>query len=215
VNKKAGKRTKAAKELPFVSRDWWPLDKTRGYCHKHMGMANWRIADDALLTAANAGDLPVKYEWVDQQISPPVQRRRLSVKDYELKAYDFNKVWLVQPRHSDVPAISQRHAVFFWGPKVQEPWPMEEEAKPVTTEQQAADPYKPPRRRPGPPPENDWKQVVVRELLKRAKAGKPLPSAPEMLKFCGSNLDWEPDLKSMQELLRWFAGEMWHLLGLG
>jgi len=37
VNKKAGKRTKAAKELPFVSRDWWPLDKTRGYCHKHMG----------------------------------------------------------------------------------------------------------------------------------------------------------------------------------
>jgi len=124
VNKKAGKRTKAAKELPFVSRDWWPLDKTRGYCHKHMG--DWRIADDVLLTAANAGELPVKYEWVDQQISPPVQRRRLSVEDYELRAYDFHKVWLVQPRRPDVPAISQRHALFFWGPKVKELCPMEE-----------------------------------------------------------------------------------------
>jgi len=28
-------------------------------------------------------------------------------------------------------------------------------------------------------------------------------------------LEWEPDLRSMQELLRLFAGEMWHLLGLG
>src|SRR5262245_31388536 len=93
-------------------------------------MGDWRIADDALLTAANAGELPVKYEWVDQQISPPVQRRQLSVEDYELRAYDCHKVWLVQPRRLDVPAISQRHALFFWGPKVKELWPMEEEAEP-------------------------------------------------------------------------------------
>src|SRR5262249_20273893 len=118
------------------------------------------------------------------------------------------KVWLVQPRRPDVPAISQRHAVFFWGPRAKELWPMEEEAKPVTTEQQAADPLESPRRRPGPAPENEWKQAVVRELLKRAKAGKPLPSAPEMLKFCGDTLEWEPDLRSMQALLRLFGGEM-------
>ena len=55
----------------------------------------------------------------------------------------------------------------------------------------------------------------MRELLKRAKAGKPLPSAPDMLKFCEEALGWEPDIRSMQELLRLFSGEMWHLLGLG
>src|SRR5262249_27099102 len=120
----------------------------------------------------------------------------------------------VQPRRPDVPPLPRPHALFFWGPKAKELCPAEE-AEPVTTEQQAANPFAPPRRRPGPAPEKEWKQVVVRELLKRAKVGKPLPSAPEMLKFCGSTLDWEPDLKSMQELLRLFAGEMWHLLGLG
>jgi hypothetical protein len=214
VSKKAGKRTKATKELPLVSRDWWSLDKTRGYCHKHMG--DWRIADDALLVAVNQGKLPVKIEWFDQRTSPPAQHRiLLSVEDYELGAYDFHKVWLVQPRRPDVPAISQRHALFFWGPKAKELWPMEA-AEPASGEQQATDDsLESPRRRPGPAPEKEWKQAVVRELLKRAKTNKPLPSAPEMLEFCGSSLEWEPDPRSMQALLRLFNGEIWYLLGLG
>src|SRR5262249_201351 len=122
---------------------------------------------------------------------------------------------VVQPRRSDVPPLPRPYTLFFWGPTVKELCPMEE-VESASTEQQAADDsLESPRRRPGPVPEKDWKRAVVRELLKTAKAGQPLPSAAEMLKFCGSTLDWEPDPRSMQELLRLFGGEMWHLLGLG
>ena len=214
MSRKATKRTKAATALPLVSPHWWPREKTVAYCCEHKG--DRRGAALALLAAFNQGEeeLPVKAEWFDQQTSPPVPHKKvLSAEDYELKAVDFYKVWLVQPRRPDVPVLD-RPALFFWGPKVKELWPAQE-AEPVTTKQQAADPFKPPRRRPGPPPENEWKQAVVRELLRRAKAGKPLPSAPDMQEFCQDVLEWEPDLRSMQELLRLFAGEMWHLLGLG
>jgi hypothetical protein len=210
VSKKAAKRTKAAKELPLVSPHWWPREKTVAYCRAHKG----EIADVALTAAVNAGEPPVKLEWIDHQTSPPTQcQLLLSAEDYEFGLIS-NNFLAIEPRRPDVPPLPRPHALFFWRPKVKE-FCSAEEAEPVSAEQQAADPFKPPRRRPGPSPEKEWKQIVVRELLERAKVGKPLPSAPEMLKFCGSTLDWEPDLKSMQELLRLFAGEMWYLLGLG
>jgi hypothetical protein len=71
----------------------------------------------------------------------------------------------------------------------------------------------PQRRRPGPPPNKEWDKIVVRELLNRARAGQKLPMSPEMLKFCGEKLDWEPDPRAMQRLLRLFADpELWRLL---
>jgi len=208
VSKKAAKRTQAAKELPLVSRNWWSRAKTVAYCRKHNG----EIADVALTAAVNAGELPVKIEWVDHETSLPVQRRLLSAKDYVFGPYISSNFLVVQTRRPDVPPLPRPHALSFWGPKATQLWPMEEAAP---AEQQAAGSFEPPRRRPGPAPEKEWKQAVVCELLKRAKANKPLPSAPEMLRFCGNTLEWEPDLRSMQELLRLFAGEMWHFLGLG
>jgi len=204
------KKAKTATALPLVSPHWWAREKTVDYCRAHEG----EIADIALTAAVNQRKLPVKIEWFDHQTNPPTQcRLLLSAKDYKFGRISSNFV-AVEPRRPDVSPLPRPHALFFWGPKAKELWPAEEvEAKP--TEQHAADPLAPPRRRPGPAPENEWKQAVVRELLKTAKAGKPLPSAPEMLRFCGDTLEWEPDLRSMQELLRLFGGEMWHLLGLG
>ena len=211
MSRKAGQRTKALKTLPLVSAHWWAREKIVAYCRAHAG----EIADVALTAAVNQGELPVRIEWFDHQTSPPTQcRLLLSAKDYAFGPYISSNFLVIQPRRPDVPPLPRPHALSFWGPKAKELWPAEE-AEPVSTEQQAANPYKPPRRRPGPGPENEWKQAVVRELLKRAKAGKPLPSAPDMLKFCEEALGWEPDIRSMQELLRLFSGEMWHLLGLG
>jgi len=188
VSRKAGQRTKALKTLPLVSAHWWAREKIVAYCRAHAG----EIADVALTAAVNQGELPVRIEWFDHQTSPPTQcRLLLSAKDYAFGPYISSNFLVIQPRRPDVPPLPRPHALSFWGP------------------------YKPPRRRPGPGPENEWKQAVVRELLKRAKAGKPLPSAPDMLKFCEEALGWEPDIRSMQELLRLFSGEMWHLLGLG
>jgi len=198
VSKKAAKRTKAATTLPLVSPHWWPREKTVAYSRAHGG----ENADVALTAAVNRGELPVKIEWVDQQTNPPsLVWKLLLPQDYEARpGMPWETELWFSSRRLDV-SWPEDVVVFFWGPTMKRLWPTEE-AEPVTTEQQAANPFAPPRRRPGPPPEKKWKQVVVRELLKRAKVGKPLPSAPEMLKFCGSTLDWESDLKSMQELLR-------------
>ena len=59
-----------------------------------------------------------------------------------------------------------------------------------------------PRRKPGPKPKHDWPTQVTRELIRRARAGEPDPSAPEMLQWCEDKWGWQPDLKQMQQLLR-------------
>jgi hypothetical protein len=159
VSKKATKRTKAATALPLDSPHWWPREKTMAYCCEHKG--DRRGAALALLAAFNQGEeeLPVKAEWFDQQTSPPVPHKKvLSAEDYELKAVDFYKVWLVQPRRPDVPVLD-RPALFFWGPKVKQLWPMEEEVESVRTEQQAVDPLAPPPRRRGRPTTHDWHSI--------------------------------------------------------
>ena len=128
MSKTAAKRTKAAKELPLDSVHWWPRDKTVAYCCEHKG--DRRGAALALCAAFNQGKLPAKAEWFDEQTSPAEQHAMvLSREDYELEAVDFCKVYLLQPRRSDVPVLP-RPALFFWGPKAKELWPMEEEAEP-------------------------------------------------------------------------------------
>jgi hypothetical protein len=64
----------------------------------------------------------------------------------------------------------------------------------------------PSRRRPGPPPKNDWPTRVTRELIRRARAGERNPTAPEMLQWCEDMWDWQPDIRQMQNLLRVLLG---------
>ena len=159
MSKKATKRTKAAPALPLVSPHWWPCEKTVAYCCEHKG--DRRGAALALLAAFNQGEeeLPVKAEWFDQQTSPPVPHKKvLSAEDYELKAVDFYKVWLVQPRRPDVPVLD-RPALFFWGPKVKELWPAEE----VELETEAQH-----RQKPGTKAIGNWPDLLTRELIRVA-----------------------------------------------
>jgi hypothetical protein len=60
----------------------------------------------------------------------------------------------------------------------------------------------PSRRKPGPQPRHDWPTRVARELIRRALAGEKTPTAPDILKYCGRELGWEPDIRAMQRLLR-------------
>ena len=159
MSRKATKRTKAATALPLVSPHWWPREKTVAYCCEHKG--DRRGAALALLAAFNQGEeeLPVKAEWFDQQTSPPVPHKKvLSAEDYELKAVDFYKVWLVQPRRPDVPVLD-RPALFFWGPKVKELCPAEE----VELETEAQH-----RQKPGTKAIGNWPDLLTRELIRVA-----------------------------------------------
>jgi hypothetical protein len=60
----------------------------------------------------------------------------------------------------------------------------------------------PPRRKPGPPPQKNWHMHVIREVIRRARDGKEMPTAPEMCQFCEDTLSWQPDIRAMQRLLR-------------
>jgi len=209
VSKKTAKRTKAAKELPLVSPHWWSREKTVAYCCEHKG--DRRGAALALLAAFNQEGLPVKAEWFDEQTSPPVPHAKvLSAEDYELKAADFYKVWLVQPRRPDA-SILPRPALFFWGPKVKELCPMEE-AEPVTTKQQAADPFAPPPpRRPGPPPDTQRWFSICAEIAGRCidpKTGRVVVPKNEnklaegMLGWLEENEQGQPSVSEMREAVR-------------
>jgi hypothetical protein len=166
VSRKATKRTKVATALPLVSPHWWPCEKTVAYCCEHKG--DRRGAALALLAAFNQGEPGpwVKAEWFDQQTSPPVPHTKLlSAEDYELKAVDFYKVWLVQPRRPDVPVLD-RPALFFWGPKVKELWPMEETAP--AQEEIASETEAQQRQKRGQKAFGNWPDLLTRELVRVA-----------------------------------------------
>src|SRR5262249_14164346 len=132
-------------------------EKTVAYSRAHGG----ENADVALTALVNQGKLPVRIEWFDHQTSPPTPHRRLlSAEDYAFGPYISNKFLVVQPRCPDVPVLPQPYALFFWGPKAEERWPMEG-AEPVSTRQQAADSLAPshPRRR-----RNARTRILIREI---------------------------------------------------
>src|SRR5262245_20256817 len=142
---------KSAKELPCVSPHWWTEKEAVRYCRERKGDSH--IGDFALCEAFNQNGLPVKIEWVDQQTNPPsLVWKLLLPQDYEARpGMPWETELWFSSRRLDV-SWPEDVVVFFWGPTMKRLWPTEE-AEPVTTEQQAANPFAPPRRRPGPPPE--------------------------------------------------------------
>jgi hypothetical protein len=62
-----------------------------------------------------------------------------------------------------------------------------------------------PGRKRGRPPTHNWHEIVAAELIKRAKAGEPDPTAPQMIEYVEDELlprKFSPGLKEMQNLLR-------------
>jgi hypothetical protein len=60
-------------------------------------------------------------------------------------------------------------------------------------------------RRRGRPPTHNWHEIVAVELIRRAKAGEPDPTAPQMIEYVELELlprEFSPGLKEMQNLLR-------------
>jgi len=59
-----------------------------------------------------------------------------------------------------------------------------------------------PRRKPGKKPKHKWPTLVTRELIRRARAGEAEPTAPQIAQFLQDKLDWQPDIRAVQRLLR-------------
>jgi len=114
-------------------------------------------------------------------------------------------------RHGQIMTAdaARGYAFFAWRPDLEKAWPTifvaaeEPKSAPSTrSSDRPADDDDKPRRKPGPKPKHDWKTQVTRELIRRARAGKRDPTAPEMLQWCENNLGSQPDIRQMQKLLR-------------
>ena len=163
MSKKAAKRTKVATALPLDDPRWWRRETTVAYCRERKG----EIADAVLTAAVNAGELPVKLEWIDHETSPPVQRRiLLSGEDYGFGPYISSNFLVVQPRRREVPPLPRPHALFFWGPKAKELWPVEETVS--AQEEIASETEAPQRQRRGQKPIGNWPDLLTRELIRVA-----------------------------------------------
>jgi hypothetical protein len=57
-------------------------------------------------------------------------------------------------------------------------------------------------RKPGPPPRGDWKEHVMREVIRRLRRHEKFPSAPTMRQWCKDRLGVELSLRQMQRHLR-------------
>jgi hypothetical protein len=110
--------------------------------------------------AVNAGELPVKLEWIDHQTSPPTQcRLLLSAEDYEFGPYISSNFLEIEPRRPDVPLLPRPRALFFWGPRAEELW-LTEAAEPETEAQQ--------RQKPGTKAIGNWPDLLTREVVRVA-----------------------------------------------
>jgi hypothetical protein len=100
---------------------------------------------------------------------------------------------------------------YVWQPDLEKRWPP---SPPPSLSERATEPPErasepldlapdvSPRRKPGKLPTKEWPTHVVRELIRRARAGEETPTAPEMCQFCQDTLNWQPDIRQMQRLLR-------------
>jgi hypothetical protein len=121
---------------------------------------------------------------------------------------DLSDVWVQRLEESGILRQARSGVVFYvWEPDlVEKLWPPCEEraeSEPETGQQ----PEKPPRRPPGPTPRYDWRILIARELIRRAKAEEKDPTATKMIELCAkSKLDYQPRLRSVQELLKQLLG---------
>jgi hypothetical protein len=160
-----------------------------------------------------AGHIRTAVRYLDESTQPPTSKVALLTPAFWKGG---GLIWKRKGRLSESFKKGLHPLVIYiWQPDLEKRWPP---SPPPSLSERATEPPDlatdvSPRRRPGPPPNKEWDRIVVRELLNRARAGQKLPKSPEMLRFCGEKLDWEPDPRAMQRLLRLFADpELWRLL---
>ncbi|MCS3497489.1 hypothetical protein M2189_003552 [Bradyrhizobium japonicum] len=59
-----------------------------------------------------------------------------------------------------------------------------------------------PRRRPGKQPTKNWPTFVAGKVRDLKRAHKPIPTAASFCQLCENELDYQPDVRQMQRLLR-------------
>ena len=186
-------------KLPLASPNWWSLGETLKYCRaEHL----FREVD--LIAAVEQEQVPAKVEYLDLRTKPARRVAKLLTKEFferEAAIVHFWNTLALKPRTAEWR--ERKYSLFFWRPDLEKIWPPS--SPPAAPHDDPATGVSP-RRPPGPRAKKDWPMVVARELVRMARAGENDPTAPQMCEFLERTLGWQPDIRSMQKLLRSLLG---------
>ena len=187
------KRRKKVEQLPLDSPNWMPVAEAFRLLNGLLG--NHYLAVKDLTDAVADKRLPCMRRLIASEVAPDQDRK------------------IVPPADATPVYFGREDSAFFvWRPKFEKIWPAlaasaaphaassarDDEPTPATT---ASIDDKPQRRRPGPQPELRWRTALARELIRRARAGEPEPTAEQMCELVQEK-SGKPDVRTVQKEMK-------------
>ena len=187
------KRRKKVEQLRLDSPNWMPVAEAFRLLNGLLG--NHYLAVKDLTDAVADKRLPCMRRLIASEVAPDQDRK------------------IVPPADATPVYFDREDAAFFvWRPKFEKIWPAlaasaaphaassarDDKPTPATT---ASIDDKPQRRRPGPQPELRWRTALARELIRRARAGEPEPTAEQMCELVQEK-SGKPDVRTVQKEMK-------------
>ena len=187
------KRRKKVEQLPLDSPNWMPVAEAFRLLNGLLG--NHYLAVKDLTDAVADKRLPCMRRLIASEVAPDQDRK------------------IVPPADATPVYFGREDSAFFvWRPKFEKIWPAlaasaaphaassarDDKPTPATT---ASIDDKPQRRRPGPQPELRWRTALARELIRRARAGEPEPTAEQMCELVQEK-SGKPDVRTVQKEMK-------------
>ena len=187
------KRRKKVAQLLLDSPNWMPVAEAFRLLNGLLG--NHYLAVKDLTDAVADKRLPCMRRLIASEVAPDQDRK------------------IVPPADATPVYFGREDSAFFvWRPKFEKIWPAlaasaaphaassarDDEPTPATT---ASIDDKPQRRRPGPQPELRWRTALARELIRRARAGEPEPTAEQMCELVQEK-SGKPDVRTVQKEMK-------------
>jgi hypothetical protein len=187
------KRRKKVEQLRLDSPNWMPVAEAFRLLNGLLG--NHYLAVKDLTDAVADKRLPCMRRLIASEVAPDQDRK------------------IVPPADATPVYFGREDSAFFvWRPKFEKIWPAlaasaaphaassarDDKPTPATT---ASIDDKPQRRRPGPQPELRWRTALARELIRRARAGEPEPTAEQMCELVQEK-SGKPDVRTVQKEMK-------------
>jgi hypothetical protein len=140
--------------------------------------------------------LPCMQRAIASHIAPDQDREIVPLSFWDKYEFGFDPVSeKLQPWAKGLVDVEFFRVVFFfWKPKFEKIWPALAASAARTDDKLE-------RRMPGPQPELRWRTALARELIRRARAGEPEPTAEQMCTLV-QDKSGRPDLRTVQKEMK-------------
>ena len=187
------KRRKKVEQLPLDSPNWMPVAEAFRLLNGLLG--NHYLAVKDLTDAVADKRLPCMRRLIASEVAPDQDRK------------------IVPPADATPVYFGREDSAFFvWRPKFEKIWPaLAASAAPHAASSARDDKPTPAptartddkleRRMPGPQPKLRWRTALARELIRRARAGEPEPTAEQMCELVQEK-SGKPDVRTVQKEMK-------------